>query len=126
MCSLGFFNFFGMSITKHVSSLARSILLISTTVIIWVYNLMFKGSVFHWQQLIGFLILVVGNLIYQRVIKINALEENYEKFDAEKESAPRTSVGKVSINEPSANDSCMLLKAGNENSDTEEETPVSA
>ena len=39
MFSLGFFNFCGMSVTKHVSSLARAILLITTTVFVWIYDL---------------------------------------------------------------------------------------
>lgn len=108
MFSLGFFNFFGMSVTKHVSSLARSILLITTTVIIWIYNLVFIGTAFHWQQLIGFLILVTGNLIYQRIIKIPALEAPKEETPIHtglvRKSAAKASMGKVSMSDPVTHD----------------------
>lgn len=106
MFSLGFFNFFGMSVTKHVSSLARAILLITTTVIIWVYNLIaFEDSHFYVVQLIGFMVLVTGNLIYQRIIKIPALE-NPQTQDPllVKGSKVKSSMGKVSATDPITHD----------------------
>ena len=79
ICSLSFFNFCGVSVTKYVSSLARSILNISVTVIIWVYDLVFIGEPFSWLQLIGFLVLVSGNLIYQEIIEIPGMNHNTKK-----------------------------------------------
>jgi drug/metabolite transporter (DMT)-like permease len=97
MFSLGFFNFCGMSVTKHISSLARAILLISTTVVIWVYDLLFIHEPFYIFQLVGFIILVVGNLIYQRIIKIQSLENAPKEKNTRKGS--KTSFGKASVND---------------------------
>jgi len=97
MFSLGFFNFCGMSVTKHISSLARAILLISTTVLIWVYDLAFVGEPFYPFQLVGFIVLVVGNLIYQRIIKIQSLENGAKDKNTRKGS--KSSFGKVSVND---------------------------
>jgi len=97
MFSLGFFNFCGMSVTKHISSLARAILLISTTVVIWLYDLAFVGEAFYPFQLVGFIVLVVGNLIYQRIIKIQALEKEGKEKNTRKGS--KSSFGKVSVND---------------------------
>jgi len=98
MFSLGLFNFFGMSITKHISSLARAILLISTTVLIWIYDLAFIDSEhFYVMQLVGFIVLVIGNLIYQRIIKIPALDKGTKEKNTRKGS--KSSFGKISVND---------------------------
>ena len=103
MLALSFFNFFGVSVTKHVSALARSVLLITMTVFVWIYNLLYiPGSEFHWEQLVGFVITVTGNLIYQRVIKINSLEETTELPPPDKLSVGN--FGKVSIVDPITSD----------------------
>lgn len=41
MITLGFFNFFGLTITKYLSSLARAIIMMLVTVVVWAYSLAF-------------------------------------------------------------------------------------
>jgi len=77
--SLSFFNFCGVSVTKYVSSLSRSILNISVTVIIWFFDMIAGYESFNWLQLVGFIVLVSGNLIYQEVIVIPGFDKNIKK-----------------------------------------------
>jgi len=79
IASLSFFNFFGVSVTKYVSSLARSLLIITVTVIIWIWDILVEGEDFNWVQLIGFVILVFGNSVYQEVIELPGLNRNTKK-----------------------------------------------
>ena len=65
MITLGFFNFFGLTITKYLSSLARALIMMSVTVIVWIYSLIILGQKFYFLQLVGFLGVVLGNVIYQ-------------------------------------------------------------
>jgi drug/metabolite transporter (DMT)-like permease len=79
IASLSFFNFFGVSVTKYVSSLARSLLIITVTVIIWIWDILVEGEDFNWVQLIGFVVLVFGNSVYQEVIELPGLNKNTKK-----------------------------------------------
>ncbi|EGR31767.1 nucleotide-sugar transporter, putative [Ichthyophthirius multifiliis] len=75
------FNVCGVNITKHVSSLARSVVDVSRTVIVWIFGIILTVSSsnpnYQWENLnagaivveaIGFVILVVGNCIYNKII----------------------------------------------------------
>lgn len=74
MVSLGLTNYFAMSVTKVASALTRVVLSIATLVIIWAINLIL-GEPFEWLQLVGFLILIFGNLVYQKIIKIPGIDK---------------------------------------------------
>ncbi|CAD8062155.1 unnamed protein product [Paramecium sonneborni] len=78
------FNICGVSVTKYVSSLARSLVDVSRTLIIWAVSLAItwidpeaKWENTRWEaivlELIGFCILVTGNLIYNGTIKLKFL-----------------------------------------------------
>jgi len=89
------FNVFGVTVTKKVSSLARSVVDVSRTLIVWFIGLMFywtgiKDGDNGWEnpdpvaivvELVGFVILVCGNLIYNEIIKLpgKAVEGEDEK-----------------------------------------------
>ncbi|CAD8065849.1 unnamed protein product [Paramecium sonneborni] len=88
------FNICGVSVTKYVSSLARSIVDVSKTLIIWVVSLaitwidpQLQWENTRWQaivlELIGFCILVTGNLIYNGKIKLKFHGEGVQ-IDPEK------------------------------------------
>jgi Permeases of the drug/metabolite transporter (DMT) superfamily len=85
MISLGFLNFFGVSCTKYVSSLARSVVMITVPVVVWVYSLLFMDGKFYWLQLLGFIILVTGNFIYQEVLEIPGMNQNTKKAIAKRQ-----------------------------------------
>lgn len=74
MVSLGLTNFFAMTVTKVASALTRAVLAITVLVLVWVYSLLFMGAQWFWLQFGGFLTLVIGNLVYQKIIKIPGLD----------------------------------------------------
>jgi len=77
-CALGMiftialFNFFGVATTKYASAPQRSTVDTSRTVLIWIFFLSFaiKGAEesFHWLELIGFIFLVIGTLVYNEIV----------------------------------------------------------
>ena len=66
--SISFFNWSGISVTKKASSLARSTIDTSRTLFVWIIDLAARTETFDYLQLIGFLILVVGTLMYNEVL----------------------------------------------------------
>lgn len=74
--SIAFFNFAGISITKYVSSVARTIIDTVRTIIVWVFFIVMPEVIvpakakekFSVLQLIGFLILIFGSIIYNEII----------------------------------------------------------
>ena len=71
--SIAFFNFFGISVTKFASAAQRSTIDSLRTLFIWMFFL-FQPSdkpyreIFYWEQLIGFIILVFGTLVYNEIV----------------------------------------------------------
>ena len=73
MFSIAMFNFFGVSVTKYASSAQRATLDISRTVLIWVFFLAYPGDgseTFNYIQLLGFLVLIVGTLVYNEIVVV--------------------------------------------------------
>jgi drug/metabolite transporter (DMT)-like permease len=74
--SIAFFNFSGLTISKHVSSTARTIVDTLRTIVIWAFFLTFPylpeetKETFSWLQLLGFLVLILGSLIYNEILVI--------------------------------------------------------
>ena len=69
--SIAFFNFFGVSVTKNASAAQRSTIDTSRTAIIWIFFLIYKGDGhedFIWLQLVGFIVLIFGTLIYNEIL----------------------------------------------------------
>ena len=91
-----FFNVSGVSITKHINALARAIADVSKTVVVWILGMIITLSLggtypnLKWEkteamviifQLIGFCFLVLGNLVYNELIKLNKREPIFSYFD---------------------------------------------
>ena len=74
--SIAFFNFSGLTISKNVSSTARTIVDTLRTIVIWLIFLTFPNlpeetkETFSWLQLVGFLVLILGSLIYNEILVI--------------------------------------------------------
>jgi len=79
--TIAVFNIAGVNVTKHISSLARSIIDVSRTVLVWIISITITVSTsnpnFKWEntrfgaisiELAGFLVLVAGNLIYNEIV----------------------------------------------------------
>lgn len=65
--SIAFFNFAGISVTKEISATTRMILDSVRTIVIWAFSLTFRWQFFHYLQLIGFTILLIGMCCYNNV-----------------------------------------------------------
>jgi multidrug transporter EmrE-like cation transporter len=61
VCSIAFFNFFGISVTKKMSASHRMVLDSVRTCVVWTVGLLFFGEKFSILQLIGFVILITGS-----------------------------------------------------------------
>jgi hypothetical protein len=83
--SIATFNICGVTVTKYINALARSIGDVTRTVLVWAIGIIITLSAgstrpnFKWEllnvgaillELVGFLILVGGNLIYNKIIKL--------------------------------------------------------
>jgi len=73
ICSIAVFNFVGISVTKYASSPARAVIDTVRTIFVWLFFLMpFIGlcqrESFAYVQLIGFVLLVIGTVIYNEVL----------------------------------------------------------
>ncbi|XP_011865437.1 PREDICTED: solute carrier family 35 member F6 [Vollenhovia emeryi] len=66
--SIAFFNFAGISVTKEMSATTRMILDSVRTIVIWVFCLALQWQAFHYMQLIGFIILLIGMACYNNIV----------------------------------------------------------
>jgi len=65
--SIAFFNYFGVSVTKYMSASSRMILDSLRTVVIWGVSLGFQWEAFCYIEIVGFIFLISGTVIYQDV-----------------------------------------------------------
>ena len=68
ICSVAFFNFAGLSVTKGDNAITRMVLDSIRILFIWVFGLLIKWQEFNYFQPIGFLCLVVGSCIFYNVL----------------------------------------------------------
>lgn len=68
--SIAFFNFFGLSVTKYMSATHRMVLDSLRTIIIWVVGIAIFGETFSWLQLAGFVVLLIGTLVYNKLLRL--------------------------------------------------------
>jgi drug/metabolite transporter (DMT)-like permease len=83
--SIAFYNFCGISVTKQLTAVHRTLVDASRTILVWVVDIIIfyfssnkeygeSWTKHSYVQLIGFFILIVGTLIYNAVIKIPGLK----------------------------------------------------
>ena len=78
LSSIAFFNFFGISVTKSMSAAHRMVLDSARVAVVWGFSLAVrgvdpasgKGQAFSYIQAIGFVVLLSGTLIYNRLIRL--------------------------------------------------------
>jgi drug/metabolite transporter (DMT)-like permease len=68
LVSIAFFNFFGISVTKEMSATTRMVLDSVRTFIIWTFSLIVGWQVFGWLQVAGFVLLLTGTCVYQKIL----------------------------------------------------------
>ena len=79
--SIGIFNISGINLMEYSSSAARAVLDNLRTILIWFYFLLIPQSsnyeeleeTFKYLQLLGFILIIIGNLIYNEILDIKYL-----------------------------------------------------
>ncbi|KAI0055491.1 hypothetical protein BV25DRAFT_1815505 [Artomyces pyxidatus] len=70
--SIALFNFFGLSVTKHVSATARSLTDTCRTLVIWIVSLLLSWELLVWPisllQVAGFALLVYGTFVFNNLV----------------------------------------------------------
>ena len=107
--SIAVFNYVGITITKIASAPARAVIDTVRTIFIWAFFILpivdkCHREHFNWIQLFGFIFLIFGTLIYNKIISLfpfndeeNEIHENPEKMDVKEESKLSNSQGKKPI-----------------------------
>jgi len=72
--SIAFFNFSGVTVTQKASAVSRSTIDVSRTIIIWAVELSMGWNSFNMLQLMGFVLLAVGTMLYNRLIVLSVLD----------------------------------------------------
>ena len=102
--SIAFFNFSGLTISKYASATSRTIVDTLRTIVVWTFFLVMPfvpedtKETFSWLQLVGFLILILGGLIYNEilVIKFWGFADNTKAAIKKREEAEKLIVGEES------------------------------
>lgn len=78
ICTIAFFNVLGVSITKYASAAQRSTVDTCRTMLVWGVQLATHKEKFHALQLMGFVVLVIGTVVYNEIVIIpcEALNKN--------------------------------------------------
>jgi hypothetical protein len=69
-------------VTKHISASTRMVLDSLRTMIIWGFSLGVKWETFCYVQVIGFVILLSGTVVYNKIVKLTFLFK-YEDEEGE-------------------------------------------
>lgn len=71
ICSIAFFNTFGIATTKYASAAQRSTIDTSRTILIWFLScIMIPNTFWEFPSLIGFAMLATGTLVFNEIIII--------------------------------------------------------
>jgi len=68
--SIAFFNYFGVSVTKHINATTRMVLDNVRTIVIWAADLILRWEQFQFMQIIGFVLLLLGTAVYNQIIPV--------------------------------------------------------
>lgn len=79
--SIAFFNYFGISVTKRMSAVHRMVLDSIRTIVIWAFGLIVGWETFQWVQLSGFVVLLLGTMVYNEVVSLHSLGFYYPTED---------------------------------------------
>eukprot|EP00743_Colponemidia_sp_Colp-15_P003370 GILK01003643.1.p1 GENE.GILK01003643.1~~GILK01003643.1.p1 ORF type:complete len:402 (+),score=58.34 GILK01003643.1:48-1208(+) len=68
--AIALYNFCGVSVTKRASATARSTIDTTRTVFVWAFCILAGWEDFHWLQVGGFVLLVLGTMLYNEIIRL--------------------------------------------------------
>lgn len=72
------FNYAGATVTQRASAAARTTIQMSSTITIWIVELSVGWNTFSYLQLIGFMFVAAGTVLYNRMVIIPFLEPAIE------------------------------------------------
>merc|ERR1719162_2214631 len=75
IASIAFFNWSGITVTQKASATARSTIDSSRTIIIWVIELALHWNKFNAEQMLGFVFLASGTMIYNQIIVVPGMAD---------------------------------------------------
>lgn len=104
--SIAFFNGLGVAVTKYASAAQRSTIDTSRTLLIWLVFLVKPGEgqeTFIWLELVGFVLLVLGTLVFNEILVIPFLGFNQNTKAAIEERKNLVGDGEDSENSPDLN-----------------------
>jgi len=73
--SIAFFNWSGVTVTQKASATARSTIDSSRTILIWVVELALHWNKFNAEQMLGFVFLASGTMIYNQIIVLPGMRD---------------------------------------------------
>lgn len=79
--SIAFFNLSGITVTKEASAVARSTIDCSRTIMVWGLELSFGWAKFNSWQLVGFVLLAAGTMLYNRILPVPEFLEAPEELE---------------------------------------------
>ena len=68
---IGPFNYYGTNLTKYSSAMHRCLIDASRMCIVWFISIISGWEVFKFQQCMGYIFVMIGNLIYNEVFVIH-------------------------------------------------------
>lgn len=81
VCSIAGFNFFGISVTQAMSASHRMVLDSVRTIVVWAVSLAVGWEDFSWLQVLGFLVLLSGTVVYNELVRVPGMEYPEEEYE---------------------------------------------
>jgi len=72
------FNYAGATVTQKASATARTTIQMSSTITIWMVELSVGWHTFSYIQLVGFMFVAAGTVLYNRIVVVPFLEPAIE------------------------------------------------
>ena len=103
--SIACFNATGVAITKYATAAQRSTVDTSRTLLIWIFSLALGWESFLGLELLGFVLLVLGTLIYNEiyVVPIGFMSFNTRLIMKEREAKEERNAGNDLIDDEKLN-----------------------
>ena len=76
VASMAFSNYFGVTVTKRLTSTARLSIDACRTAIVWVISLLLGWEHFIGMELLGYLILICGTTLYNELLSVVVPPDN--------------------------------------------------
>ena len=119
--SIAMYNIVGINLTKLVSSTARAVVDTVRTVFIWLFFLIFEPVAntkeeFYPLQLVGFILMVFGTIVYNEIVAIPWLGlDYYTRDNIAKRKKEELELG-GEVDKPSENDQRLYLSTDGKDS----------